>query len=386
MLPKEISKKLWRGVIASLMIKEEPPDAQIQSHMNRNGDLAQGQEVLRMKLFQGRGYDEVIVPVGETELHQTCTNRIGHYKDTYAFLGASKINHEYSEHETTWETFSDHLQIANTSNQPNRSYDEGDIQFASLSLNKNTIHTTTNNYEGEFDKDRPWCEETDSQISLVETDPFDEEPWNNKSEPRDSVGDELKFEEEAEPFNNTNQSESWEYLTEDEIDFEPCHICFASHHQGPEAYLRWERDMKNWLQANQIPEEEKTSYAEDTLTEDAFRQWKQDAYARLEYDVPDASWEEMKQILRKEFVEDADCKSNIKIYTNPEPRRWILATKPNPKAKEKKASCPEPKKVFTSTIEEKTVDASRFASSINGGTRFLKKPCVTQDPTQKSKS
>lgn len=32
------------------------------------------------------------------------------------------------------------------------------------------------------------------------------------------------------------------------------------------------------------------------------------------------------------------------------------------------------------------VDASRFASSINGGTRFLKKPCVTQDPTKKSKS
>ncbi|VVA98845.1 unnamed protein product [Arabis nemorensis] len=147
------------------------------------------------------------------------------------------------------------------------------------------------NYEREFDKDRPWCEETDSQISLVETDPFDEEPWNNKAEPGDSFSDESKFEEEVESFNNTNQSESWEYSTEDEVDFKPYHICFAGHHQGPYAYLRRARDMEDWLQANQISEEEKTSYAEDTLTEDAFRQWEQDAYIRLEYDVPDASWE-----------------------------------------------------------------------------------------------
>ncbi|VVA92408.1 unnamed protein product [Arabis nemorensis] len=116
-----------------------------------------------------------------------------------------------------------------------------------------------------------------------------------------SYDGESKVEEEGEPkhVNSTIQTELWEHPTDDE--------------------------------------DEKTSYAEDTLTEDAFRKWEQDAYARLEYDVADASWEEMKQILRKEFVEDADGESNIKIYTNPEPRRWILAIRPNPKAKEKKA-------------------------------------------------
>uniref|UniRef100_A0A1J3E2G6 Uncharacterized protein n=1 Tax=Noccaea caerulescens TaxID=107243 RepID=A0A1J3E2G6_NOCCA len=114
--------------------------------------------------------------------------------------------------------------------------------------------------------------------------------------------------------------------------------------------------MEDWLQANNIPEEEKTSYAEDTLTEDAFRCWEQDAYVRLEYDEPDSSWEEMKQILNKEFVEDAvtNLQYYSRIYANPEPRRWILATRSSPKSKQKRAHRDEPKKVLPSALMEKT--------------------------------
>ncbi|VVB01707.1 unnamed protein product [Arabis nemorensis] len=49
-----------RGVIASFLIKEEPPDAQIQPHLNHNGDLARGYIISRSKPFQEGEYDEDI--------------------------------------------------------------------------------------------------------------------------------------------------------------------------------------------------------------------------------------------------------------------------------------------------------------------------------------
>ncbi|VVB02478.1 unnamed protein product [Arabis nemorensis] len=241
-----------------------------------------------------------------------------------------------------------------------------------------------------------WCEETKYQINLKKEDTHNDETWHgkvieetwvDKADSEISYNDELECEkissqhsweyedmnvaetwEEDEPergdmettpaeqtsYDYTNQADSWEHSTDSEGESESHHICFSGHSQGPEAYLRWERDMDNWFQSNQVPEEEKTSYAEDTLTEDAFRHWEQDAYARLEYVVPESSWKEMKQLLQKEFMEDAATNQQYysKIYTNPERRRWILATTSSPKAKPKKAYCPKQKKVSPHVLKE----------------------------------
>ncbi|VVA92412.1 unnamed protein product [Arabis nemorensis] len=136
-----------------------------------------------------------------------------------------------------------------------------------------------------------WCELTYSQISEGEAQHHEDEIWNREEGPEDNFSDESNLEEEEDPehIHSTNQFESWEHTSDDEVEFESYPICFSGHSQGPEAYLRWERDMEDWLQANNIPEEEKTSYAEDTFTEDAFREWDLDANIRVEYDVPDAT-------------------------------------------------------------------------------------------------
>ncbi|KAG7583687.1 hypothetical protein ISN44_As08g032030 [Arabidopsis suecica] len=179
-------------------------------------------------------------------------------------------------------------------------------------------------YEGASnDGVKPWCEETDSQISL------DESPT--------SYGDEPESKEE---FDEDNEVESE-----------------AGRDDSGEEYTEADEDMEDWLSSNQIPEEEKTIYAEDTLTEDAFRRWEQDAYIRLEYDEPNASWGEMKQLLYEEFVEDAgDMRQyNLRVYANPEPKRWILA---KPKATPKRAFIPKPKKETTPALKEKTESKS----------------------------
>ncbi|WZY99073.1 hypothetical protein YC2023_071402 [Brassica napus] len=114
---------------------------------------------------------------------------------------------------------------------------------------------------------------------------------------------------------------------------------YPGHHQGPEAYLCWEKDMEHWFDSNQVHEEDKTAIAEDTLTEDAFRKWEQDAYWRLAYDEPEATWQEMKELLYEKYVKGAgdELLNQIRVYTNLEPRRLILAKRPNRKAKLKNA-------------------------------------------------
>ena len=93
--------------------------------------------------------------------------------------------------------------------------------------------------------------------------------------------------------------------------------------------------MGHWFDSNQVHEEENTAIAEDTLTEDAFRQWERDAQWRLDHDEPEATWEEMKELLYEEYVKGAgdEIWNQIRVYTNPEPRRLILATRPNRKVK-----------------------------------------------------
>ncbi|VVB15326.1 unnamed protein product [Arabis nemorensis] len=216
-------------------------------------------------------------------------------------------------------------------------------------------------HEAEIDlyhENKPWCKETECEFGLRdhegyedepdrgefthdgehdqfvdllgETNPHDEEPWNE-----DNFGVELEFEGE-EP--------------------EQRYISFSGHSQGSEAYTRWEQDMDNWFQSNQVLEEEKMTYAEETLTEDAFRHWEREDYMRIDFDEPAYSWEDMKKIMYEEFVKDAEANKQyyVKIDANPKPRRWILVTRSYPKAKPKKACCPEPKRVFPNTQEKKT--------------------------------
>ncbi|VVB02476.1 unnamed protein product [Arabis nemorensis] len=182
--------------------------------------------------------------------------------------------------------------------------------------------------EEEFNKEEPEHkginpEEEPYQYkdSLEETATIDDELWSHESEPEDSFGNEIEIEEE-EP--------------------EQLYISFSGHSQGLEAYTRWEQDMDNWFQSNQVLEEEKMTYAEETLTEDAFRHWEREDYMRMDFDEPAYSWEDIKKIMYEEFVKDVEANKQyyVKIDSNPKPRRWILATRSYPKAKPKKACYP----------------------------------------------
>ncbi|VVB02475.1 unnamed protein product [Arabis nemorensis] len=97
-----------RGVITCLLLKEEPPDASLRVPASNEQTMTQGNlpnpqrirntnltylradpTILRTKFSQGGGYDKVIRPVAELELHKTYhTSRIGVDKDTFTFSGA----------------------------------------------------------------------------------------------------------------------------------------------------------------------------------------------------------------------------------------------------------------------------------------------------------
>ncbi|KAF2540591.1 hypothetical protein F2Q68_00031595 [Brassica cretica] len=120
----------------------------------------------------------------------------------------------------------------------------------------------TENKEESYAEERAWCYysdqeddpqgETSSQISV--------EDYGDRPDPQQDIA------EEEDPLNEAGR-----------YDDQPGYIHFAGHHQGPEAYLCWEKDMGHWFDSNQVHEEEKTAIAEDTLTEDAIRQWERDA-------------------------------------------------------------------------------------------------------------
>ncbi|VVB02511.1 unnamed protein product [Arabis nemorensis] len=226
------------------------------------------------------------------------------------------------------------------------------------------------NHDGETsNEDKPWCEETNSQDSLEGTEQYGEETWHHEAE------SEASFEGES-------------YYGEE--DHEPRYITFSGHGHGSEACLRWVRDMEEWFSYSQIPEEEKTNCAEETLTEDAYRHWDRDAYQRLEYDEPAAIWEEMKQLISDEFVRDVDNMRQYysRIYTNPEPTRWILATRPKPKATPKRYCSPKPKKMSTHEhvdmdleIQKKIVEKEEEPPDGQHQLHLSNTPALTRDPT-----
>ncbi|KAF8049726.1 hypothetical protein N665_2134s0004 [Sinapis alba] len=238
-----------------------------------------------------------------------------------------------------------------------------------------------------------WCEDTNSYISLGETDEDEEEALDQEADPEDASGDssgredlnlshdsDQDIEERSwcgEPFSGHEEKQtlsmkpyqdygSWYEETDSQISNDgtrqisndtkiqegdlgvpekeealseagrnvdqPGYIHFAGHHQGPEAYFCWEKDMEHWFDSNQVPEEEKTAIAEDTLTEDAFRQWE------------------------REYVTGAgdELWSQIRVHTNPDPRRLILATRPNRKIQLKKSHDPKTGQESTLIIKGKT--------------------------------
>lgn len=98
--------------------------------------------------------------------------------------------------------------------------------------------------------------------------------------------------------------------------------------------------MEDWFQHHNIQEEEKP-IIEDTLTKNAFQHWDHEANYWLDDHPSEASWAEMKEILREEYVVDGEIngKDYFKSTTHPDPRRLILATR---KVKLKKAYDLEP--------------------------------------------
>lgn len=124
--------------------------------------------------------------------------------------------------------------------------------------------------------------------------------------------------------------------------------------------------MEDWFQHHNIQEEEKPIIAEDTLTKNAFWHWDHEANYWLDDHPSEAYWAEMKEILHEEYVVEAE--SNGKDYfesnANPEPRRKILATRPNQKVKLKKAHNPKTNQESKLIITGKT--EYTFPEKFNG--------------------
>ncbi|VVA92945.1 unnamed protein product [Arabis nemorensis] len=99
------------------------------------------------------------------------------------------------------------------------------------------------NHDGETsNEDKPWCEETNSQDNLERTKQYGEETWHHEAESEASFEGESSYGEEV---------------------HKPRYITFSCHGHGPEACLRWVRDMEEWFSSNQISEEEKTCNARE---------------------------------------------------------------------------------------------------------------------------
>ncbi|XP_056857076.1 uncharacterized protein LOC130506448 [Raphanus sativus] len=224
-------------------------------------------------------------------------------------------------------------------------------------------------HEESYIEERPWCEtpysdqeddhqgETDAQVSL------------DYSEVR--YGDE--------PESHQDYSKENEVLSEagrdDDDEYEPRYITFSGYNQGAEDYFRWEKDMEDWFQANNIPEKEKTMYAEETLTKNAYRHWAQDTSLRLEFGLPEYSWEEMKRFIHKELVEDAEINQESEDENYAEPDRLIMAVRSTSRVKPK-----EPKAVNKKIYKQEKIShqgslqALKVQGKCPGAKKFLQVP------------
>lgn len=110
--------------------------------------------------------------------------------------------------------------------------------------------------------------------------------------------------------------------------------------------------MEDWFQSSQTLEEEKTSYAEEILTKDAYRWWDQEDSTRVHFDEPAYSWKYIKQLMYDEFVKNAAFQNQyyVKIETSTKLRRWIQTTTPSPKDVPKQTCGSKPKRVLSNTL------------------------------------
>lgn len=108
--------------------------------------------------------------------------------------------------------------------------------------------------------------------------------------------------------------------------------------------------MEDWFQSQEILEEDKPSYAEETITGEAFNNWEIEEAIRIDYNGPCYNWGDMKTLIYREFMENAPAQYHhyLKSVPHAKPKRWIQAAKPSPKVVCKHAY--HSKKVSTNTL------------------------------------
>ncbi|XP_024010903.1 uncharacterized protein LOC112086226 [Eutrema salsugineum] len=148
---------------------------------------------------------------------------------------------------------------------------------------------------GEDHEENTWREETDSEISSGDGDHVDDDQWSHAADPEDTLVGETKFEEETKypnkaSVNSTPLDETYDTATDDEADCEPHHIYFSGHEQGSEAYLQWESEMEYMMRSQNIPKDQRLSYALDSLVGEATKWWEQEEVV-ANYNNSTITWE-----------------------------------------------------------------------------------------------
>ncbi|XP_056852440.1 uncharacterized protein LOC130501621 [Raphanus sativus] len=235
-------------------------------------------------------------------------------------------------------------------------------------------------HEEPYVEERPWCEipysdheEEDEEESRSKEIPWCELPYSDQEDDHQGETDaqvssdysEVSYGDE--PESHPDSAEENEVLSEagrdDDDEYKPRYITYSGYNQGgPEDYFRWEKDMEDWFQAHNIPEKKKTMYAEATLIKNAYVHWEQDSCVRFELELPEYSWEEMKEFLHKDFVEDAEFIQEAEEENYAEPERLIMAVRSTPKAKPKKTCDPKPRNILCdpSTSKSKAKEAVKL--------------------------
>ncbi|CAE6227228.1 unnamed protein product [Arabidopsis arenosa] len=145
------------------------------------------------------------------------------------------------------------------------------------------------NHEDQFVEPYTYEEETDSLISLEET---------------EHNGEELGYQEEyAHEGEEINKVERWEDDEPGHGDMEQAARGHTSHghKQGPEAYINWEREIEYWFRFHNIPKEERLAHAVNSLVGEAHSWWTSEELMS-HYIKPILTWGDLKQRMYKEFV------------------------------------------------------------------------------------
>ncbi|CAL9218887.1 unnamed protein product [Arabidopsis halleri] len=170
------------------------------------------------------------------------------------------------------------------------------------------------NHEDQFVEPYTYEEETDSLISLEETEHNGEELGYQEEYAHE--GEEInKVErwEDDEPGHGdmeqaarghtshgyTHQTQSNQGNSCEQFDFQL--LTFSGHKQGPKAYINWEREIEYWFRFHNIPKEERLAHAVNSLVGEAHSWWTSEELMS-HYIKPILNWGDLKQRMYKEFV------------------------------------------------------------------------------------